>query len=115
MGQRDAVPAGSYAREWLEAEGLWDGVQTRLAETDNVRAALALVARGDVPLGIVYRTDALAEPDVSILFDVPSDRHSPITYPAAALTDAGAAFVAYLGSAAAREIFTTYGFAPVRE
>jgi molybdate transport system substrate-binding protein len=115
MGQRDAVPAGSYAREWLQAAGLWSALETKLAETDNVRAALALVARGETPFGIVYRTDALAEPKVAVVFDIPDDQHSPITYPAAAVTDAGRAFLAHLDSASARQIFATYGFRPATE
>ena len=72
MGHRDAVPAGIYARQWLEAAGLWDEVKDRLAETDNVRAALALVARGAVPLGIVYASDAVAEPAVKVLWHAPA-------------------------------------------
>jgi molybdate transport system substrate-binding protein len=113
MGQRDAVPAGIYAAEWLRATGQWDDLQARLAETDNVRSALALVARGDAPLGIVYRTDALAEPDVRIVYDVPADLHSPITYPAAALTKAGAAFLAHLQTPDSHTVFASYGFTPV--
>ena len=113
MGQRDAVPAGIYAAQWLKATGQWDALQARLAETDNVRSALALVARGDAPLGIVYRTDALAEPDVRVVFDVPADQHSPITYPAAALTKAGAAFLAHLQSPESSAVFASFGFAPV--
>lgn len=113
MGQRDAVPSGTYAREWLQATGQWDALAPHLAETDNVRSALALVARGDAPLGIVYRTDALAEPKVRVVYDVPADLHSPITYPAAAFTQAGTAFMTHLQSPASRAIFARYGFAPV--
>ncbi|MFT6089486.1 molybdate ABC transporter substrate-binding protein [Sulfitobacter sp.] len=112
MGQRDAVPAGIYAAEWLKDIGQWDGLQARLAETDNVRSALALVARGDAPLGIVYRTDALAEPDVRVVYDVPTVLHSPITYPAAALTHAGTAFLAHLQTPESRAVFASYGFTP---
>ncbi|WP_341234067.1 molybdate ABC transporter substrate-binding protein [uncultured Sulfitobacter sp.] len=113
MGQRDAVPAGIYAAEWLRATGQWNGLRDHLAETDNVRSALALVARGDAPLGVVYRTDALAEPDVRIAYEIPADLHSPITYPAAALTKAGAAFLAHLETPASRAVFAGYGFTPV--
>ncbi|HBM38287.1 MAG TPA: molybdate ABC transporter substrate-binding protein [Sulfitobacter sp.] len=115
MGQRDAVPAGIYAREWLEATGQWDAIAPHLAETDNVRSALALVARAETPLGVVYRTDALAEPQVRILYDIPQETHSPITYPAAALTDSGAAFMVHLQSDDARAVFARHGFKPLPE
>lgn len=113
MGQRDAVPAGIYARQWLEATGQWDGLMAQLAETDNVRAALALVARGDAPLGIVYRTDAQAEAQVRVVHVIPDDTHAPITYPAAALTPAGAVFLSHLQSPESRDIFAGFGFAPI--
>jgi len=113
MGQRDAVPAGIYAREWLQNTGQWDALVPRLAETDNVRSALALVARGETPLGVVYRTDALAEPKVRVVHDIPADQHSPIIYPAASLTDAGTDFLSHLQSPQSRAIFARYGFAPV--
>jgi len=115
MGQRDAVPAGIYAREWLEATGQWEAIAPHLAETDNVRSALALVARAETPLGVVYRTDALAEPQVRILYDIPQETHSPITYPAAALSDSGAAFMAHLQSDDARAVFARHGFKPLPE
>lgn len=115
MGQRDAVPAGIYAREWLEATGQWEAITPHLAETDNVRSALALVARAEAPLGVVYRTDALAEPQVRILYDIPQDTHSPITYPAAALSDSGAAFMAHLQSDDARAVFARHGYKPLPE
>jgi len=115
MGQRDAVPAGIYAREWLEATGQWDAIAPHLAETDNVRSALALVARAETPLGVVYRTDALADPQVRILYDIPQETHSPITYPAAALSDSGAAFMAHLQSDDARAVFARHGFKPLPE
>ena len=115
MGQRDAVPAGIYAREWLEVTGQWEAIAPHLAETDNVRSALALVARAETPLGVVYRTDALAEPQVRIRYDIPPGTHSPITYPAAALTDIGAAFLAHLQSDDARAVFARHGFKPLPE
>ena len=110
MGQRDAVPAGSYAREWLTHEGLWESLQSQLAETDNVRAALALVARGDTPFGVVYASDAHAEDDVQIVYEVPADTHAPITYPAAALTPEGTALVDFLITQKAQTIFEDHGF-----
>lgn len=113
MGQRDAVPAGVYAREWLQSTGQWDNLVNRLAETDNVRAALALVARGQAPVGVVYASDAAAEQRVRILAHVPSDAHSPIVYPAVALTPEGAAFLDHLTTTAAQSILVEYGFGMV--
>ena len=113
MGQRDAVPAGAYARQWLENAGLWEALSPRLAETDNVRAALALVSRGQAPYGVVYRTDALADVGVGVVFDVPDDLHDPILYPAAALTNAGDAFLTYLAGPEAAGVLAAHGFLPV--
>jgi molybdate transport system substrate-binding protein len=115
MGQRDAVPAGSYARAWLRKAGLWDALQSQVAETDNVRAALALVARGETPLGIVYATDAQAEPSVEVVYHVPTDSHDAVLYPAAALTASGAAFLTYLTSPKAIQTFAKYGFGPAAQ
>lgn len=112
MGQRDGVPAGTYAREWLIHIGAWKTIAPQLAETDNVRAALALVALGAAPLGVVYASDALAEPRVVVLHSVPANSHSPIRYPAAAVTPAGDAFVARLASPQAAEIFAKHGLTP---
>jgi len=112
IGQRDGVPAGTYAREWLTHIGAWDSLAPQLAETDNVRAALALVAAGAAPLGIVYASDAQAEPRVKILYSIPADSHSPIRYPAAALTPAGRAFVEFLTSPQAVAIFHKHGLTP---
>jgi len=110
MGHRDAVPAGNYARQWLQQIGQWEALSQRLAETDNVRAALALVARGDAPLGIVYASDALAEPAVDVLYAVPSRFHDPIQYPAVALTPKGADFLTHLSTPMAASIFARHGF-----
>ncbi len=112
MGQRDGVPAGNYAREWLQSTGLWGPLLPSLAETDNVRAALALVAQGAAPLGIVYASDAVSEPRVRVLYTVPATAHSPIRYPAAAVTEAGRAFLALLADESAAAIFAKHGFAP---
>ncbi len=110
MGQREAVPAGAYAMQWMQQASLWDGLQDRLAETDNVRAALALVARGDAPLGVVYASDAQAEPLVEVVYEIPAQAHDPITYPAAALTPEGAALVAFLLTDQAQAILADHGF-----
>jgi molybdate transport system substrate-binding protein len=114
-GNPDSVPVGKYAKSALTKLGVWSQVQDKIAAADNVRAALALVARGEAPLGIVYRTDALVEKKVRIVADFPASSHDPIIYPAAATAraQAGAAdFVKFLSSPAARAIFAKYGFDP---
>ncbi|HEY9037959.1 MAG TPA: molybdate ABC transporter substrate-binding protein [Roseovarius sp.] len=115
IGQTQSVPAGMYARAWLEASGMWGPLMPHLAETDNVRAALALVALGEAPLGVVYATDAAAEPGVRVVYHVPEGMHDPIIYPAAALTDAGVPFMAFLQGAEARSVFEAHGFVPLVE
>jgi molybdate transport system substrate-binding protein len=110
IGQRDSVPAGIFAKEWLENIGIFQEVHEKLAETDNVRAALALVARQETPLGITYATDALAEPRVRVLYAIPETQHSAITYPAASLSLQGDAFVTLLQSDAAQAVFAAHGF-----
>jgi len=108
-----AVPAGIYTRQALEAAGLWDRLEPRLAETDNVRAALQLVAWGEAPYGIVYATDALASPQVSVVWRIDDASHDPILYPAAPVAGArpqAGAYLDYLASPAAQEVFARYGF-----
>lgn len=110
----NAVPAGIYAKAALEALGLWTEVQPFLAETDNVRAAMALVAVGAAPLGIVYATDAKAEKRVSIRGFFPQDTHPEIVYPAALTAQstgpAARLLLDYLKSPAADAAFERYGF-----
>lgn len=110
----DAVPAGKYAKAALEALGAWSAVAPRLAPAENVRAALAFVARGECPLGIVYATDAAAEPRVRIVGAFPAGTHPPIVYPAAITATAksagAASLVQFLGSAAAKPVFEKHGF-----
>ncbi len=115
MGQRDAVPAGTYARQWLQSAGVWEELLPYIAETDNVSAALALVAQGATPMGIVYASDALAEPRVTVLYSVPETSHDPITYPLAALTAEGEGFATFLQSDIAGEILIRHGFIPVAQ
>ena len=114
MGNVDAVPAGKYGKAALEKLGAWDGVKDKVAQADNVRAALVLVARGEAPLGIVYATDAAAEPNVKIVGTFPEDSHKPIIYPAALTKDAKSAdakpFLDYLKSIKARPSFEKQGF-----
>lgn len=114
MADPDAVPAGKYAKAALVSLGAWAGVQSRVAATENVRAALALVARGEAPLGIVYRTDAMAEKGVRIVDAFPSASHPRIVYPVAVLersqSPVARAFAGYLTTPEARRIFERHGF-----
>ncbi len=108
-----AVPAGKYAREALESLGAWRAVESRLAPVGDVRVALALVARGEAPLGIVYRTDALAEPRVRIVGTFPDSTHAPIVYGMVEVegaTPAARAFARFCASDAARAIWARHGF-----
>jgi molybdate transport system substrate-binding protein len=113
MADPDGVPAGRYGKAALTALGVWCDVAGRIAAAENVRAALLLVARGEAPLGIVYRTDAAAEPAVRIVGTFPPDSHPPIVYPMA-LTIGGSAeasaFAAYLRGPSARTLFDAQGF-----
>ena len=111
----DSVPAGLYARAALTQLGIWDAVAPRLARAENVRAALAYVARGEAPLGIVYRTDALADKHVRVVDVFPDDTHPPILYPVAATSAARpetARYLDFLRSKRARQVFARYGFTP---
>jgi molybdate transport system substrate-binding protein len=114
MADPVAVPAGKYGKEALTRLGVWPGVQGKVAAAENVRAALALVARGEAPLGIVYRTDAAVEPGVAILGTFPADSHPPIVYPVAVTAGStnpdAAGYGAYLGSPPAAAIFEKFGF-----
>jgi molybdate transport system substrate-binding protein len=118
VGDPSNVPAGIYAKEALTKLGAWDAVQAKLAPGADVRSALALVSRGEAPLGIVYETDAKVDPSVKIVAVFPEGSHAPIRYPVAvvkASKNADAAkFVAYLNSPAAQAIFVKYGFAVLK-
>jgi len=115
MALVDAVPAGIYGRAALQSLGVWNSVRHRVAQTDNVRAALRLVALGEARLGIVYATDAGADPRVHLLGVFPADSHPPILYPAAVLkegdTPEARAFLAFLTGDVAGTIFRRHGFA----
>ncbi|MDF0599357.1 molybdate ABC transporter substrate-binding protein [Psychromarinibacter sp. C21-152] len=114
MALVEAVPAGIYGKAALQSLGQWDKLADRVAQADNVRAALALVALGEAPYGIVYATDAAAEPDVTAVYTFPADSHPPITYPAALIagrkTPAATAFLDHLQTDAARAVFRAQGF-----
>ena len=111
----NAAPAGKYGKAALVKLGVWNSVAGKVAQAENVRAALLLVSRGEAPLGIVYRTDAAADPGVKGVGVFPEDSHPPIIYPVALTASAAnpdaAAFLAYISSAAARPLFAARGFA----
>ena len=115
MALVDAVPAGIYGKAALQSLDLWDSVAGHVAQADNVRAALWLVAMGEAPLGIVYATDAAAEPKVRVVATFPETSHPPIVYPAAILAEgdspAARAFLAFLTGPGAGAVFTGHGFA----
>jgi molybdate transport system substrate-binding protein len=85
MANVDSVPAGKYGKAALQKLGAWDGVRDKLAQAENVRAALQLVARGEAPLGIVYLTDVASDPKLKVVATFPEDSHPPIIYPIAIL------------------------------
>lgn len=112
-GDVKAVPVGKYAKAALEKLGSWQAAEPKFAMAENVRAALALVARGEAVLGIVYSTDAKVEPGVKIVGTFPADSHPPIVYPVAATAHAradAADYLVFLRSAQAKAIFEKYGF-----
>ncbi|MFI0472699.1 molybdate ABC transporter substrate-binding protein [Halomonas sp. HMF6819] len=114
VGDPDHVPAGIYTRQALDTLGEWDALEPRLARASDVRAALALVERGETPAGVVYQTDAFASEAVRVLGLFPADSHDPITYPAALIgeseNDAAQTLRDWLKSDAALDIFEAYGF-----
>lgn len=114
MADPDYVPAGKYGRAALEKLGVWQEVSGRLARGENVRAALAFVARGEAPFGIVYRTDALAERNVRIIGEFTQNLHPPIVYPAAIMAGSrspeAAGLMAHLRSPAVRPVWERHGF-----
>ena len=112
-GDVRAVPVGKYAKAALEKLGLWDAAVSKFAMTENVRAALTLVARGEAPFGIVYATDAKVEPRVKVIGTFPADSHPEIVYPVAATVTAkpeADTYLRYLRSAAAKAVFEQYSF-----
>ena len=114
MAMVDAVPAGQYGKAALQALGLWEAVAPQVAQSENVRAALALVATGEAPYGIVYASDAVAGEAVTVVAEFPEGSHAPIVFPAALLTGAAdaadAAFFNALSSEAADATFAAQGF-----
>jgi molybdate transport system substrate-binding protein len=118
MADTAAVPAGKYGKAALETLGVWPSVAGHIAQAENVRAALALVARQEAPMGIVYKTDAMAEPLVTVVGVFPASTHPPIVYPVALTSGAtapdAAAFLAYLESPKTLPLFEKQGFAALK-
>ncbi|OKH88160.1 hypothetical protein LF95_15990 [Thalassospira sp. TSL5-1] len=114
MGDPDHVPAGIYGKQALGNLGMWEKTEPRLARADNVRAALALVERGESPLGIVYGTDAAISKGVKIIATFPANSHPAITYPVAVMkgmkNPASTGLLDFLKSPDARAVFRQYGF-----
>lgn len=120
MALVDSVPAGQYGKAAFESLGLWGALAPQVAQADNVRAALALVASGEAPYGVVYATDAAAEPRVHLAATFPAESHPPITYPAARLAaaphpQAAAAFEQFLTGPEAANVFKSQGFTVLTE
>jgi len=114
MANVESVPAGKYGKAALEWLGAWDAVAAHVVQADNVRAALAFVATGEAPLGVVYQTDANAEPKVRVAGVFPADSHPPILYPvamtAASTNPDARAFFDYLRSDQAHPAYEKQGF-----
>ncbi len=114
MGDPDHVPAGIYGRQALEALGVWERVEPRIARSGDVRAALALVARGEAVAGIAYATDAAISDAVRVVAEFPAGSHAPVSYEAALVAGQGGAaaerFLAFLTSGPARQVFRRHGF-----
>ncbi|MFT4962091.1 MAG: molybdate transport system substrate-binding protein [Paracoccaceae bacterium] len=114
MALTNAVPAGIYGKAALQSLGVWDDVKTQVAQSDNVRGALILVATAEAALGIVYVSDAVADPRVRIVDVFPPDSHPEILYPAAMIQDStnpdATAFLSFLNGLAARQVFDENGF-----
>ncbi len=119
MALVDAVPAGQYGKEAFQALGVWKQLRPSVAEVDNVRAALALVALGEVSLGVVYETDARASENVDIVGLFPSEVDPVIVYPVAAVSGGNTKmtkdFLEFVSSQLAKEVFEAQGFAVLRE
>lgn len=114
MGDPNSVPAGKYGKEALTRLGVWPSVQGKVAAAENVRAALVLVSRGEVPFGMVYATDARAAAGVRVVGTFPASSHTPITYPVATLSASrnpeAEGFRRFLISVEGKGIFRRFGF-----
>jgi molybdenum ABC transporter, periplasmic molybdate-binding protein len=120
MGLLDSVPAGQYGKAALTHLGLWEKIEPQVAQAQNVRAALALVASGEAPYGIVYKTDAAAEPKVHVVATFPEGSYPSITYPIALLkagpdAEGAKAFYDYLTTPKATALLEQQGFEILRK
>jgi len=118
LGDPKAVPAGVYAKAWLEKIGLWKKLESKVAPAENVRAAMAVVESGNAEAGIVYKTDAAISKKVRIAMEVPAAEVPKITYPAAVVkdsrnADAARKFLTYLAEKTADETFAKFGFSVI--
>ncbi|WP_036774398.1 molybdate ABC transporter substrate-binding protein [Photorhabdus australis] len=117
VGDPDHVPVGIYAKESLQYLGAWETVNPLLARTSNVRSGMALVERAEVPLGIVYGSDAVASDKVKVVGIFPEESHKPVEYPMAIIKDHSnpvvLSFYEYLKTPEAAAIFKRYGFRPL--
>jgi molybdate transport system substrate-binding protein len=108
------MPAGRYGRAALQKLGVWDSVKDKIANAEDIRAALAYVSRGEAPLGVVFDTDARLDKGVAIIGTFPAETHPPIVYPIADVARSQnpdtARLTAFLTSAAAKPIFERYGY-----
>ena len=117
LAEPQTVPAGIYAKEWLQQAGLWSKIIDKLVPTENVRACLAAVESGNVDAGIVYKTDALIAKKVKVVHEVPAATGPKISYPLAVLKDsknaaAARKFATYLAGPEAHAVFARFGFLP---
>ena len=114
MANVDAVPAGKYGKAALQSLGAWTAVEGKVAQAENVRAALALVSTGEAPFGVVYATDAAADARVRVVATFADDTHPPIVYPVAETADSKSAaapkFLKCLQTDKARSLFEAQGF-----
>jgi molybdate transport system substrate-binding protein len=115
LGDPETVPAGVYAKSYLTSHGIWLAVQNKVIPTENVRAALAAVASGNVEAGIVYKTDAMISPKIKIAFEIPTEEAPQILYPGAIVKNSTNSqevknFFTYLESSKAAAVFAHYGF-----
>jgi molybdate transport system substrate-binding protein len=118
LGDPKAVPAGVYAKAWLEKAGLWKSVEARVVPAENVRAAMAVVESGNAEAGIVYKTDAAISKKITVALEIPSAEGPKITYPAAVVkdsrnADAARKFLTYLAEKTADETFAKFGFSVI--
>ena len=117
-GELESVPVGIYAKQSLIALNWWDSIKTRIVGTQDVRAALVFVERGECDAGIVYETDAKVSNKIETLATLPDESHEPIVYPLALVQGAkpeAKEFFEYLKSEKAKAIFTQYGFTTIAQ